>query len=511
VFARHVTSGEGTLLTRSGPMRLQLVLATLGALLVTLGVDARQPRQGRGNTAASTERPRIVLPTIKTVVHPSGIYVAAIKRDGTAWERTLKGKPLVFDEAREIPQVRGARACGTDLGVRADGSLITRQPFASGPNEGWTPVPAAAQSAIAAEARIRDQAAVRLVFPDSYLFAGGTLLQKYAPLGTRLEQGRLAGAFVAENIAQFELGGSALVTLHGDGGLVSTPRKSGTPTCVGRSVASMAFGERHGVAVLADGRVSMWGDLRLGQLGRAGSANAPLTPVRGLANITQVDIWDLEVLAVALDRAGNVWTWGAVGPAEWVEPVRFRGLTDVVYVDYSVVGLALKSDGTAWAFNPVLADSVPVKVFDNVKLPERLALPSRVDSPCTNWSERERSPLMVPVPDGNSSTTSGDVPREPTDPPSGPPADPGIDTPQVRPRSASPDPFVIAGRYACEDASGASQGTVAVTSRSRLSCEDARREHQRLKATKGGDFCAAAVQGSHTVSVDFVQTGPCQP
>lgn len=474
------------------------------AALVTLGLAAQGPASG-------VTRARLVLPTIQTLARPPVLAVAAIKRDGTVWERFLEDDPLVFGPAREVPQARGARAFGTDLVVRTDGGFVTRQPFAGvAPDDGWVVATRADLPAAWREPPLDGQPAVRLLFPDRYLFSDGTLVQKDAPFGARIEGGRLAGFFAARDVVQFGLGRSFLAALLSDGSLVSTPRASGgTPVCVGRPVVSTTVSDRHGAAVLADGRVAMWGDLSLGQLGAAGRAASPLTPVRGLANITQAAISDLLVLAVAVDRAGAVWTWGALGRSDYVVPRRVRGLDGVVHVDYSIVGLALKRDGTAWAFNPGLIDSVPVKVFDDVKLPERLELTSHPDSPCARGSERSRSPLLIQVPPDDPGRPSGGSVPEPALLPRAPAAPSAPSAPRAAPAAPS-SPFGIVGRYACQDASGTSQGTAVVTTRSRLSCADARREHERLKAAKGGDFCAEAISGSHTVGVTFVPIGPCR-
>lgn len=483
--------------------------ATLAAL-VSLGLAAQWPGE---RSAGRMTRPRLVLPTIQTTVHSKVLAIVAIKRDGTVWERYLEAGPLVFGTAHELPQARGARAFGTDLVARTDGGFVTRQPVAAlAPDEGWV-VATAANLAMWQELPVEGQSVVRMMFPDRYLFSGGTLVQKDAPFGAKIDGGRLAGFFAAPNVVHFGLGRSFLATLLSDGSLISTARAlGGTPSCVGRSVVSMAVGTHHGAAAFAGGGVAMWGDLTMGQLGAAGSSDSPLTPVAGLADITQVAIWDMQVLALALDRAGHVWIWGSLGPTDHVAPRRVAGLDDVVHIAYGLVGLALKKDGTVWAFNPASPAVAPVKVFDDVKQPERLELWSHVDSPCGRGGERLRSPLMVEVPSGGVTRPSaGSDAREPRPSrgESAPKARPAESATRIVP-AAQPSPFGVVGRYACQDASGNSKGTAVVTTRSRLSCADARSEHDRLKAAKGGDFCAEAVPGSHAVGVTFVPIGPCR-
>jgi len=76
-------------------------------------------------------------------------------------------------------------------------------------------------------------------------------------------------------------------------------------------VAQVACGSNFGMALQADGTVSMWGDNSEGQLGRGtvGGWFATPAPVVGLTDVEAIAASGL--VAMALKRDGTVWMWGS--------------------------------------------------------------------------------------------------------------------------------------------------------------------------------------------------------
>jgi len=128
-------------------------------------------------------------------------------------------------------------------------------------------------------------------------------------------------------------------------------------------VRVVSAGWNHTTSVRNDGSVWSWGAGESGQLGDGGSGIGfrSSTPVQaaGLGGVTQVAEGRGFVLALKSD--GTVWAWGSNSQGQLgdgtttnrTRPVQVSGLTNVVQVGagdfYSV---ALKSDGTVWQWGP---------------------------------------------------------------------------------------------------------------------------------------------------------------
>ncbi|HZD60824.1 MAG TPA: RCC1 repeat-containing protein, partial [Anaerolineae bacterium] len=121
----------------------------------------------------------------------------------------------------------------------------------------------------------------------------------------------------------------------------------------------IAAGARHSLALKSDGTVLAWGRNDYGQLGNETTTSSS-TPVQvsGLTNVTTVTAGWWHSLALELD--GTVWAWGdnrygQLGNETTTsssKPVQVSNLSGVVAIS-SCLGahsLALKSDGTVWAW-----------------------------------------------------------------------------------------------------------------------------------------------------------------
>jgi alpha-tubulin suppressor-like RCC1 family protein len=145
----------------------------------------------------------------------------------------------------------------------------------------------------------------------------------------------------------------------GDGGGLNRSRPS---QIVGvQDITAIAGGEGHCLAVKADGTVLSWGINAFGQ-GGTGNTGGILTPypIKNFNSVSAVAAGSRHSLALKSD--GTVWAWGsdffgqlgdgADGPnQDKYYPAQIAGLTGVVAIacgeDHS---LALKSDGTVWAW-----------------------------------------------------------------------------------------------------------------------------------------------------------------
>jgi alpha-tubulin suppressor-like RCC1 family protein len=124
-------------------------------------------------------------------------------------------------------------------------------------------------------------------------------------------------------------------------------------------VLRIAAGAGHMLALRSDGTVWSWGANSFGQLGDATTTQrTSATQVTGLTGMSRVAAGFFHSAALR-ESDGTVWTWGYNGKGQLGDnsttnrnaPVQVPGLTDVVRVvggdDHT---LALKSNGTVWAW-----------------------------------------------------------------------------------------------------------------------------------------------------------------
>jgi alpha-tubulin suppressor-like RCC1 family protein len=133
--------------------------------------------------------------------------------------------------------------------------------------------------------------------------------------------------------------------------------------------ATVAAGRFHNLALKDDGTVWAWGDDQFGQLGDGGEVQpdpyaAPLGPVQvgGLTGVTKIAAGLTHSLALKSD--GTLWAWGdnsfgelgdgTTRALDWPDrstPVKVSGLAGVVAIaggyDQS---LAVTGDGAVWAW-----------------------------------------------------------------------------------------------------------------------------------------------------------------
>ncbi len=128
------------------------------------------------------------------------------------------------------------------------------------------------------------------------------------------------------------------------------------------SLVSVSVGMNHTIALKSDGTVWAWGDNYYGQLGTSTNigtynANPAPTQVSGLSSIIAISTFNTHNLALKSD--GTVWAWGRndfgqLGNGTTTDsytPVQVSGLGSVVAIATGYNhSLALKSDGTVWTW-----------------------------------------------------------------------------------------------------------------------------------------------------------------
>ncbi len=144
------------------------------------------------------------------------------------------------------------------------------------------------------------------------------------------------------------------------------------------NVAALALGSDSVLALKNDGTIWGWGSNLDGTLGKS-VKNESLTPVR-VNNLTDVTALTMGGgSAAALKKDGTVWAWGYNGTGQLgqnietvshsLEPVKMPGLANVKAIasGYGHM-LALKQDGTVWAWGDVDFGSFDDLGYDKVHL-----------------------------------------------------------------------------------------------------------------------------------------------
>lgn len=174
------------------------------------------------------------------------------------------------------------------------------------------------------------------------------------------------GTCLAQSIGVVGDRGTNAVVQLGNGASVDSPTPVQALNLSG--VASVSIGGSQTLAVKTDGTVWAWGNNRYGRLGIGVTSSCPLgaicpsdasAPVQ-LPGITQiVAVSAGNDFGLALKSDGTVWAWGANtfgnlgdGTTEGKNaPVQVSGLSHVAAISAGFGhGLALKSDGTVWAW-----------------------------------------------------------------------------------------------------------------------------------------------------------------
>ncbi|MCK9314050.1 MAG: hypothetical protein M0P20_08400, partial [Methanocorpusculum sp.] len=176
-----------------------------------------------------------------------------------------------------------------------------------------------------------------------------------------------------------------------------TKNESRIPVAVSglNEVLTISAGTFHSLALKENGSVWSWGGNYLGQLGD-GTNSAKTTPVQvsSLSDVTGISAGDGHSLA--LKDGGTVWAWGnnyngqlgdgtAGGEYDYDAgidkntPVQVWGLTGVIAISAgNSHSLALKSDGTVWAWGDNSTGQLGDGTTMDKSLPVRVRGPSNV-------------------------------------------------------------------------------------------------------------------------------------
>jgi len=148
-------------------------------------------------------------------------------------------------------------------------------------------------------------------------------------------------------------------------------------------VVAVAAGRTHSVALKNDGTVWAWGQNELGQLGDGTTSSRALpVQVQGLEGVIAVASHDTHTLALRGD--GTVWAWGdngrgQLGNGTWVShsavPVQTQGLANMSAVAAGWGhSLALREDGTVWAWGCLLHGSPLAQHTQSCAIPQQIEI-----------------------------------------------------------------------------------------------------------------------------------------
>lgn len=147
----------------------------------------------------------------------------------------------------------------------------------------------------------------------------------------------------------------------GDNTLVQRTSPVPVSSTYGGGITSLACGSTHTLALKNDGSVWAWGQNQYGQVGIGGWTTLDEPVQCNSMTDSVVAIAAGSVHSLALKSDGTVWAWGRNSTGQLgngmtsntpvTDPVQVTGLTDVVRITAFVnTSYAIRSDGTVWAW-----------------------------------------------------------------------------------------------------------------------------------------------------------------
>jgi alpha-tubulin suppressor-like RCC1 family protein len=223
--------------------------------------------------------------------------------------------------------------------------------------------------------RFLRRARTALVFTSIALAPVGVV-----PTGAYAASGVSPNIIITRTVVDVATWGDNSFGQLGDG--TSTSRSAWAPIPSISGVLKIAAGHNHNLAIMSDNTVDTWGANGSGQLGYGYWVNSTVPqPVPGLTNVVAIAGGWQHSLAVRSD--GTVWAWGdnqygELGNGTLVSPgytpTQVVGLTGVTKVAAgNGWSLALKSDGTVWAWGADDNGMLGTAVTDNSDVPVQIA------------------------------------------------------------------------------------------------------------------------------------------